>query len=307
MLNAIDLFSGYGGITLALKDYSRPIIYCEIEKYCQGIILSRMDDGALPFAPIWEDVTTLDGTKFRGLVDIVYGGFPCQDISTAGRGEGLDGQRSGLFYEVVRICKEASPEFIFLENVPAIRTRGSREVQESLASIGYDSRFGVISAAEVGANHKRERWFCLSKRRNLCPYSRSSGLERSGVPSRVQKKKPESDGDSFSDELDYPYPGRGLKDSFRDRENNEKRLAHAISGGFEGSGRVHDTISVKALNEWKANGTSISGFSKIWITEPGVDRVANGTPFRVDRVKALGNGVVPLQVKTAFEILMGIL
>ena len=162
MLNGISLFSGYAGIDLALRDYVRPIIYCEIEKYAQGILISRMDDESIPFAPIWNDVTTLDGTKFRGLVDVIYGGFPCQDISVAGKGAGLDGERSGLFKEIIRLCKEASPQFIFLENVPAIRTRGSVQVQEALASIGYDSRWFTLSASEVGANHKRERWFCLA-------------------------------------------------------------------------------------------------------------------------------------------------
>src|SRR5690606_10090066 len=121
---------GYGGIDLALRDWVRPILYCEIEHYAQAILVSRMDDQSLPFAPIWDDVTTLDGSLFKGLVDIVYGGFPCQDISVAGKGAGLDGERSGLFREIIRICKEASPTFIFLENVPAIRTRGSIEVQE---------------------------------------------------------------------------------------------------------------------------------------------------------------------------------
>jgi DNA (cytosine-5)-methyltransferase 1 len=83
-LKAISLFSGYGGIDLALSEWCRPILYCDIERYAQAILLSRMDDGSLPFAPIWNDVTTLDGSQFKGLVNIVYGGFPCQDISVAG-------------------------------------------------------------------------------------------------------------------------------------------------------------------------------------------------------------------------------
>jgi DNA (cytosine-5)-methyltransferase 1 len=158
----ISLFTGYAGIDIALSEYVRPIIYCDIEQYAQGIILSRMDDGTLPFAPIWNDITTLDGTKFRGLADIIYGGFPCQDLSVAGKGAGLAGKRSGLFFEIIRLCEEASPTFIFLENVPAIRTRGSIQVQEALASIGYDTRWLTLSASEVGANHRRERWFCLA-------------------------------------------------------------------------------------------------------------------------------------------------
>lgn len=250
-LNAIDLFSGYGGISLALREYVNPIIYCEIEKYAQAILISRMDDESIPFAPIWNDVTTLDGTKFNGLVDIIYGGFPCQDISVAGKGAGLEGKRSGLFYEVIRLCKEASPQFIFLENVPAIRTRGSIEVAEALAVIGYDCRFGVISAAEVGANHKRERWFCLASKRDLA-HTRSEKLERH---------------------------------------------FQIISGARE-------TIS----NEAVAKPCNHYGIFREdhWQAEPSVGRVVDGVANWSHRIKALGNGVVPLQVKTAFEKLMGI-
>lgn len=94
--------------------------------------------------------------------EIIYGGFPCQDISVAGRGEGLGGERSGLFSEIVRLASELRPQFIFLENVPAIRTRGADVVVGELAHIGYDSRWLTLSAAEIGANHIRERWWLLA-------------------------------------------------------------------------------------------------------------------------------------------------
>lgn len=123
-MNSLSLFSGYSGLDIAISDWAKPILYCEKDLYAKGILLSRMDDGAIPFAPIWNDVTTLDGNKLRGLVDLIVGGFPCQDLSVAGRGAGLAGKRSGLFYEVVRLVKEIQPSFVFLENVPAIRTRG---------------------------------------------------------------------------------------------------------------------------------------------------------------------------------------
>ena len=244
-LRSLDLFSGYGGITLALREYVEPVMYCEIERYAQAMLISRMDDGSLPFAPVWNDVTTLDGTKLRGLVDFVNAGFPCQDISSAGKGAGLDGKRSGLFYEVIRICKEASPLFIFLENVAAIRTRGSIEVQEELASLGYDCRFGMLSAAEVGAVHERDRWFCLAKRRDAA--------DAISIGTQVQTK-----GHLSAVKL------------FRGQSENGKA-----------SERIRPTES------------PICGAN---------DVVAN----RVDRIKALGNGVAPPQVKAAFEILMGI-
>lgn len=280
-LNGISLFSGYGGIDLALSEYVRPILYCEIEKYVQGVLISRMDDGSLPFAPIWTDVTTMDGNKFRGLVDIICGGFPCQDISVAGKGAGLEGKRSGLFYEVARLCEEISPLFVFLENVPAIRTRGSIEVQEKLASLGYDCRFGVLSAAEVGANHKRERWFCLGVKRDAA--------------------NAESSNDRFTFALEnkrqIQQPGIGIVST---------NVADSMCERLEGYGILRSTSQEKreALGFFTDVGNSLK--ADWWATEPDVGRMAHGTKFRSHRIKALGNGVVPAQVKTAFEILMGI-
>ena len=136
-----------------LDDWVRPIAYCEIDPYCQGILLNRMADGRLPVSPIWNDVKTLSSrdlpTKF---VDIIYGGFPCQDISVAGLGKGLAGERSGLFWEIHRLAKEIFPKFIFLENVSAITSRGGVTIVRSLTEMGYDCRWCVISAASIGAS-----------------------------------------------------------------------------------------------------------------------------------------------------------
>lgn len=162
MLNGLDLFSGIGGIAVGLREYVRPVAYCEIETYCRGVLCSRMSNGALENAPIWDDVTTLDGHQFGDEVDIVTAGFPCQDISTAGNGAGLEGQRSGLFFEVLRLVGEIRPSFIFLENVPAVTHRGGLRIVGEFAALGYDSRWSIVSASELGANHKRERWFLLA-------------------------------------------------------------------------------------------------------------------------------------------------
>jgi len=279
MLNAIDLFSGYGGITLALKDYSRPIIYCEIEKYCQGIILSRMDEGALSFAPIWDDVATLDGAKLRGLVDIIVGGFPCQDISVAGKGVGLEGERSGLFFEIVRLAEEIKPTFLFLENVAAIRTRGLDRVIEELTEVGYDCRWCMLSAADVGANHKRERWFLLA-------HSQSSGDR-----GRLR--------DLFEKDASIEQPEKQYENTTREFSTTSKEptiLAYTNERGLPEERTEQQTAGFTRENiqrEW-------------WSTQPNVGRVAIGVPIRVDRIKRLGNAVVPLQVRTAFEYLMGV-
>ncbi len=161
-MNGLSLFSGIGGIDLALSEWVRPILYCENERYSQAVLLSRMSDGQLARAPIWDDVCSLRGDELAGQVDIVYGGFPCQDLSAAGAGAGLAGERSGLYFEIERIVREAKPTFVFLENVPAIRTRGLGRVVWGLAELGYGLRWTTVSAAEVGAPHVRKRWFLLA-------------------------------------------------------------------------------------------------------------------------------------------------
>lgn len=157
----LDLFSGIGGITKALEGYVEPIAYCEINSYCQAVLLSRMAEGDLPLAPIWDDVKTLTSHEIPP-VDCIYGGFPCQDISIAGRGRGLESERSGLFFEIIRLAREIRPKFIFLENVAEIINRGGVRVIGELASIGYDVRWITISASFIGAFHKRQRWFALA-------------------------------------------------------------------------------------------------------------------------------------------------
>lgn len=157
----LDLFSGIGGLTKALEGYVIPVAYCEIDSYCRGVLLSRMSTGDLPVAPICHNVTELSGAVLPH-IDIIYGGFPCQDISLAGRRRGMEGERSGLFREIVRLAQELKPKFIFLENVPNIRTTGLSYVVKQLADCGYDCRWLSLSAEEIGAPHKRERWFLLA-------------------------------------------------------------------------------------------------------------------------------------------------
>lgn len=147
---------------MALSHWVRTVAMCEIDPYCQAVLLSRMADGQLHNAPIWDDIKTLKGSDFTGAIDIIFAGFPCQDISIARNGAGLAGERSGLFFEIVRLSKEIKPKFIFIENVPAITHRGGLQVVNEIAQMGYDCRWCVISAASVGAMHRRERWFLLA-------------------------------------------------------------------------------------------------------------------------------------------------
>jgi len=295
---ALDLFSGYGGITKALTGIVRPIAYCEIEHYPRSILFSRMETGDLPVAPIWDDVTTLDGKQFRGKVDIIYGGFPCQDISSAGRGAGLEGKRSGLFFEVCRLVEEVQPRFVFLENVPAIRTRGLAQVTESLAALGYDLRWTCVSAASVGAMHLRKRWFLLghAKHDGSSPSERPRGLKEAS---------------------DARCESREIKASELERADHELSvLAHSNERGLPPSRSEQQTArfagenrecgrSTKSRLGGVVDGTPEWMDSAHWQSEPDIPRVTQEKKHRKERIMALGNGVVPLQVRTAFLKLLG--
>lgn len=302
MLNGLDLFSGYGGITLGLKRWVRPLAYCEANRYAQSIILSRQADGDLPKAPIWNDVKTLDGKNLKGEIDIIYGGFPCQDISVAGNGAGLEGERSGLFYEVERLVKEIKPPFVFLENVPAIRTRGLLAVVNSFAKMGYDCRWTCISASYVGAPHKRERWFLLAHAK--C--DRGGTNARNNRPTEEERAKLlQKDRQTCANDTEAL---RGnLPHASRPRAYGGETL-----GGSEEAIRDHEKRSDKAWHPQGSNPQRMLSTNKTirpqeaWEIEPDVGRVADGTPYRVDRIKALGNGVVPLQVEVAFRKLIGL-
>jgi len=161
-MNGLDLFSGIGGLSLALSEWVRPIAYCEIEPYCQSVLLSRMAEQKIQESPIWDDIRTFPANEFVGLGDIIYAGFPCQGISVAGLGKGLKDERSGLFFEIVRLAKEIKPRFIFLENSNVIPTRVGKQIIESLTGIGFSCRWIVKEAREEGAFHIRKRWYCLA-------------------------------------------------------------------------------------------------------------------------------------------------
>ena len=164
MLNGLDLFSGIGGISFALRDFTKTLCYCENDPYCQKILINRMGDKQLQCAPIWDDIRTLSIYDLPKCIDIIYAGFPCQGFSIAGHGKGLEDERSGLFYEIMRLAKEIQPKFIFFENVPNITSshKGSLDILFSLSKMGYDCRWCSISAASVGALQVRERWFLLA-------------------------------------------------------------------------------------------------------------------------------------------------
>lgn len=248
MLSGLDLFSGIGGLTVALAPWVHPVAYCENDRYACAVLLSGMRRGALPLAPIWDDVRTLLGGLVPVPIDIISAGFPCQDISYAGTGKGLGGKRSSLFFEVLRLSEEILPAFIFLENVPAIRTRGADVVGEELAKRGYDSRWLVASASHFGARHERRRWFCLATNSNRF---------------------------RFRDEWERSTEGK--------TKTTRKPWHHGPA---------------RPLDRWS--------YLPSWTTESEMDRMVDGASRWMDRLRALGNGVVPVQAREAFAHLMGL-
>ena len=157
-LRELHLFAGAGGGILGgILCGHVPVCAVELEEYPRKVLLQRQRDGILPWFPIWDDVCTFDGAEWRGKVDVVCGGFPCQDISAAGKGAGITGARSRLWSEMARIVGEVRPRYVFVENSPQLVSRGLDTVLSDLAEMGYDARWGIVSAADAGAPHLRKR------------------------------------------------------------------------------------------------------------------------------------------------------
>lgn len=157
---------GGGGVLAGELLGHQPVCGVEINPYCRSIIKQRQDDGILPVFPIWNDIKTFDGRPWRGCVDIVSGGFPCQDISSAGNGAGIDGAKSGLWSEMYRVVCEVRPGLVFVENSPNLAFRGLDRVLLDLHIRGYDAEWDCFGACDVGAPHHRHRVWILAKARH---------------------------------------------------------------------------------------------------------------------------------------------
>lgn len=267
MLNGLDLFSGYGGAQDALQEFVRTIAYCEIEQGAQRILLRRMRKGQINPAPIWDDVRTLRRRNFAAKIDIITGGFPCQDISVAGTvRRGLDGKRSGLFFEIIRLMGEFRPTFVYLENVTGLFTNGFDRVAGELAAARYDCRWGVLSAYEMGATHIRERVWILAADTDSLNLWKSEG--------RLQKCQGETFfGDVGKDEI--------ITNSFSERLQGREWEKQKKS---EFSNLLRDPRGE---------------------IEPTVRRGSYGPSDRRHRIRALGNGWVPQTAREAFNRLIG--
>jgi len=182
-MNELALFAGAGGGILGGKLLGwRTVCAVEWERYPACILAARQNDGILPTFPIWDDVQTFDGKPWQGIVDVISGGFPCQDISSAGKGAGIEGKRSSMWKHMARIISEVQPQYAFIENSPMLTIRGLESVLCDLAKMGFDAEWGCISASDFGANHERERIWVVAANTNLPQFQGRC------LPSRVHKK-----------------------------------------------------------------------------------------------------------------------
>ena len=322
-MNELALFAGAGGGILGghLLGW-RTVCAVEWEQYPASVLCARQNDGLLPPFPIWDDVQTFKGEPWRGIVDVVSGGFPCTDISAAGKGAGIDGEASGMWREMARIIHEVRPRYVFVENSPMLTSRGLGRVLGDLAAMGFDARWGVLGAADVGAPHQRDRIWIVAKWRGQLPHAQHDRIrwweqqQESiktthrqmanpnviGLDESKTKRDRTHEQQICQNELDYGNEIRGEAIGCG-QLGNEEELANPTGSGLQRQGKSEQSINSKAYEDWKAGQSTDVRQSDFWATEPDVGRVVNGMASRVDRIKALGNGQVPLCAATAWRIL----
>jgi len=220
-MNELHLFAGAGGGILGgLLLGHRPVCAVEIEEYPRKVLLQRQRDGVLPRFPIWDDIRTFDGEPWRGRVDVVCGGFPCQDISSCGRGAGIEGEKSSLWQEMSRVIGEIRPTYVFVENSQLLIKRGLALVISDLAKMGYYCRWGVVGADAVGFPHHRARLWLVAN-------TKGAGLLRTNELENSKKDCGKRWRSHFAEVLDIPVKQPRETPCFLDSEP-------ALLGKFNG-------------------------------------------------------------------------
>lgn len=274
-----SLFSGIGGIDLGFERAGFEIAWqVEIESFCRRVLAKHW-----PGVPKYEDVRDVGSANLEW-VDVIVGGFPCQDISIAGKGAGLEGARSGLWREYARIIGELRPAYAVVENTPALLHRGIDRVLGELAASGYDAEWQCLSAAAFGAPHIRERLFIIA-------------YPTRGEDRRVQQS------------WVFPNPGDGSPLLAHANSKRQLQPQGAISeewgwsgnssqamGNAEGSRLAQPSIESRCgtrLAGPEYDGLDIGGSAEFWAIEPPVGRMVDGLSGRIHRLRGLGNAVVP--------------
>jgi DNA (cytosine-5)-methyltransferase 1 len=274
-LRELALFAGVGGGILggSLLGWCT-VCAVEVDEYAACVLAQRQNDGILSPFPIWDDICTFDGRPWRGLVDVVSGGFPCQDISAAGRGAGIEGERSSLWKEMARVIEEVSPIYCIIENSPQLRTKGLNVVVEDLTKIGYDCEWGIYSAEETGAFHERQRMWIVATKRVVHD-------------------------DDFDENGQCCVCGCSEYDC--ECPSAQDVLANTPSERQQRSWEPDVTCNSTQGAGWEADHVEYEPVWEKWPDEPRVGRVADGVAYRMDRLKAIGNGQVPRVVYSAFR------
>lgn len=327
----VELFAGYGGLGLgvSLATGARPVVYVERGAFAASVLVARMEEKALVAAPVWDDVSTFDGRRFRGVVDCVVGGSPCQDLSVAGKRAGLMGLRSGLWREMLRVVRETGPAFVFWENVGGAIATALDVVAADLEGLGFRVAACTLGASDVGATHERQRLFVLAySERN----GRSEGRPESDAGGQAVADEPR-DALAHSDSRREPQPqgpqsgerGRtgdggevmGNADEFgaradaqgvqarksKPRRSGPKVLVDSSGPRFKGHGSA---IGVLAQHAFPPAPGDSAGWRDWRGAQPLFRRSADGPAGRMEsaaeRLELLGNGVVPQQAAAAFLV-----
>lgn len=268
-----SLFSGIGGFDLGLERAGFTTAwFCEADEFCQRVLAHHW-----PAVPCYPDIKELRGDEVEP-VDVLCGGFPCQDLSVAGKQAGIEGARSGLWSEYARLVGELRPRYVVVENVAALRykRRGFGRVLGDLASLGYDTEWHCIPACAVGAPHERDRIWLIA-------YPAVPGHAH---PLVADPERLGSAGRGASGDLASP-PGTSQGDS----EERQRCGDAPDDRGPDGARRTLGDLNGPGLEGHR--GPVASSADHPWAAEPDVGRVAHGVPARVDRLRALGNALVP--------------
>ena len=287
MITVGHFFAGGGGGILASEILGHESVFAlEInERRCRVIT----ESGWFPSLHVeCADIRLFDPGPWQGRMDCIAAGFPCQDISCAGSGAGINGPRSGLVWQLFKAIDIIKPPIIFLENSPRIRTKGRREIVSALVERGYSWRDGTLAASHVGAGHKRNRWWCLA--------ANTDGLRKLEQERCIAEQRGwtchSAEENANVDEI---------------RWDGRTRAFPTPPGWIEFTDRLERAVELGGLSNLDAEAIAVAGaYTNTfgWASpDAGVRRVVDGMADRVDRIKTCGDGQVPLQAAVAFALL----
>ena len=283
MLKVLDLFSGIGGFSLGLERAGfETIAFCEIDPYARKVLHKHWPD-----TPIHKDVRKLNGNWYRNSIDVVCGGYPCQPFSAAGKRNGHEDDRH-LWPEMLRIITQARPSWVIAENVNGHITLGLDQVLTDLEIEGYSARPVIIPACGVNAPHRRERiWIIANANSKTDGFKFKHEKKWNDIEREISNVANSNGSRELQQERSEQEQWNGVSDSSKDVSNtNSDRLERIALTGED----------KRTSSEIVTRGSAARGIDQAWehwAVEPDVGRVANGVPSRVDRIRCLGNAVVP--------------